>query len=168
MMRPFKAVGLGSATVLAALLTCAPVAAADTPHGALWHGKGEHKVLKLVAKTVQQTFIQQNPNAVTQGDRQVFTEDLFDAHGKKVGSDGGECVVTRPTGGGEAHCNVTLQLAKGQITSGGLIRGFLNNAPFAFDQAITGGTGEFDRVQGMLHGESVSPTETHLTIDLDC
>lgn len=166
-MRPLKAIGLGSAAALATLLTCAPTATAAAPHTLFGHGKGEHKVLKLLAKQTQASFIQQNPNAVTQGDRNVFAEDLFDEQGNKVGNDSGECTLTRTADGGEANCNVTLQLAKGQITTSGLIRGFLGNGPFAFDQAVTGGTGEFDKVRGMLHGEAVSPTDTQLTIDLD-
>ncbi|MBT2408765.1 MULTISPECIES: hypothetical protein [unclassified Streptomyces] len=162
MMQHFKVVGLGAATALAAILTCAPVAAALAGDG----GHGGERAFELVERNIQETFVDVDNNGVpSPGDTQVFTNDLF-RDGKKVGTGGGVCTILSTSDGGEAQCNVTLALKEGQITSQGLLYDVLTAAPSDFDAAITGGTGAFSKARGEIHGSFVSPTEVRLEVHL--
>jgi hypothetical protein len=100
------------------------------------------------------------------GDRFVFTEDLV-KRGKVVGSDHGECTVTRMEGEtGWLQCVVTAVFhGKGQLTVQGAFR-FSETAGARFVLPITGGSGKFTGASGVVVvDENEEPSS--LTFKLD-
>ncbi|MGW5776754.1 allene oxide cyclase barrel-like domain-containing protein [Streptomyces sp. NPDC003863] len=171
-MRPIRAVRLGTATALAALIACAPVtsaaAEAGSAHGKS-HDKGQGRVITLIGRLAEQTRYPVNPDGVpaAQGDRTVVRSDLYDLDDNLVGETGGHCTTTRAANGGAEECVVTYTLPGGQITVQGMVFGFLNpGPPPSFDNAITGGTGEFDRARGSVHADTIGVGVRRFTITL--
>ncbi|MFD5148730.1 hypothetical protein [Streptomyces sp. NPDC058401] len=167
-LRPIRAAGLGSATALLALLACASTAsasasAADTtsPH--------DHEVITLTGRLAEQSRFPVHPGgAAAQGDRTVFRSILFDKDGNQVGETGGTCTTTRVDNDGAEACNVTYSLPGGQLAVQGMVFGHLTpGPPPAFDNAITGGTGKYDRARGSIHAETTAPGERRFTITLE-
>ncbi|MEU8516550.1 hypothetical protein AB0C76_33945 [Kitasatospora sp. NPDC048722] len=53
---------------------------------------------------------------------------------------------------------MTYTLPGGRITAQGMVFGNLDpGPPPSFDNAITGGTGDFDRARGSIHADTVAP-----------
>ncbi|MFK0152496.1 hypothetical protein ACIQVL_17655 [Streptomyces sp. NPDC090499] len=167
-MRPIKAACLGAATALVTLLACAPGAGAATDTD-FAHANGGHHVISLIGRLVQQTRFPVNPGgSPAQGDRTVFRSNLFDLHGNQVGDTGGTCTTTRVDNGGAEECVVNYNLPGGQLTVQGMVFGILNpGPPPSFDNAITGGTGVFDRARGSVHADTIGTGTRRFTIDLD-
>ncbi|WP_395366917.1 hypothetical protein ACHGLA_36075 [Streptomyces sp. YH02] len=168
-MRPIRAACLGTATALVALLAGAPVAAAAATDTDSARTKDKGKVITLIGRLAEQTRFPVNPGgSPAQGDRTVFRSTLFDQDGKQVGETGGTCDTTRVANGGAEVCIVTYTLPGGQISVQGMVFGHLNpGPPPAFDNGITGGTGEYDRARGSVHAETIAPGTRRFTIDLD-
>ncbi|MFC9499812.1 MULTISPECIES: hypothetical protein [unclassified Streptomyces] len=177
-MRPVRAACLGTATALVTLLACAPVAAAATDT-ALVHAKGGDRVITLFGQLAKQTRFPINPGGdPAQGDRTAFRSVLYydEAETHVAGETNGTCTTTwvpevnhQPDVDHQAEvCVVTYTLPGGQLTVQGMIFGNLTaTPPPPFDNAITGGTGVFDRARGMVHAETVGPGKRRFTIDLD-
>ncbi|MFC9674856.1 hypothetical protein ACFRAI_33990 [Streptomyces sp. NPDC056637] len=175
-MRPIRAACLGTATTLVALLAGAPVAGATT-HTDSAHPKGGDRVITVIGHLAQQTRYPVNPNGpAAQGDRTVVRSELFDKYDKKhVGWTHGTCTTTlAEDNGGVEECIVTYVLPGGQLTVQGLVFGILTNGkpttpPPSFDNAITGGTGKFDRARGQVHADTIPMAmgKRRFTIDLD-
>ncbi|MCX5406488.1 hypothetical protein OHA37_21755 [Streptomyces sp. NBC_00335] len=171
-MRPIRAASLGTATALVALLACASATSAVGSDTDSDRDKGKHQVLTLTGKLTQQTNFPVNPGGpAAQGDRTVVRSDLYDQDGKKVGETGGFCTLTRAAvpgdSGGAEECIVTYTLPGGQLTVQGMYFGILNPGPRpSFDNAITGGTGKYDRARGSVHADTIAPGERRFTIDL--
>ncbi|MFB7171004.1 hypothetical protein ACFCYM_09305 [Streptomyces sp. NPDC056254] len=167
-MRPIRAASLGTATVLAALLACAPAvsAAADTEPAP---AKDHSRVIVLTGRLAEQSRFPVNPGgAPAQGDRTVFRSVLFDKDGQEVGETGGTCTTTRVTNGGAEECVVTYVLPGGQLAVQGMVFGHLvPGPPPSFDNAITGGTGKFDRARGSVHADTIGTGVRRFTIDLE-
>jgi hypothetical protein len=166
-MRRFKVLRLGAVAGLATVLTCGSIAtaAASTPADSQ-NGTGE-KIIRLVATIRGEcTFIDQDNDGKDEpGDESVCIDDL--AHdGVNVGHDGRVCTLLRfePDDSGEEQCEVTLSLPKGQITAQGLDE-FPASGTFEYDQAITGGTGEYREARGYIH-VVVRESQADLTIHL--
>ncbi|MFG2846173.1 hypothetical protein ACGF12_23825 [Kitasatospora sp. NPDC048296] len=168
-MRPIRAACLGTATALATLLACAPVAAAAGTDTDSAPAKGKDRTFTLIGHLAEETYFPVNPGgAPAQGDRAVFRSILFDQDGKQIGETGGTCVTTRVDNGGAEECSVTYNLPGGQLSSQGFVLGFLNpGPPPSFDNGITGGTGEFDRARGQIHADTIAPGTRRFTVDLD-
>ncbi|MEU9146868.1 hypothetical protein [Streptomyces sp. NPDC048349] len=168
-MRPIRAACLGSATALATLLACVPVATAAATDSGSAHDKGKSRVITLTGRLAQQSRFPVNPGGVpAQGDRTVFRSVLFDKNGAEVGETGGTCTTTRVENGGAEACVVTYTLPGGQITVQGMVFGHLvPGPPPSFDNAITGGTGEFDRARGSIHADTIGTGTRRFTIDLE-
>ncbi|KFG04198.1 MULTISPECIES: allene oxide cyclase barrel-like domain-containing protein [Streptomyces] len=168
-MRPLGATCLGSATALVALLACAPVAGAAATHTDSAHAGEKNKVITLIGRLAQQTRFPVNPGgSPAQGDRTVFRSTLFDEKDNQVGETGGTCDTTRVDNGGAEVCVVTYTLPGGQLSVQGMVFGILNpGPPPPFDNAITGGTGVYDRARGSVHAETIAPGTRRFTIDLD-
>ncbi|MFG2291969.1 hypothetical protein [Streptomyces sp. NPDC048603] len=151
-MRPIRAACLGTATALVALLSWAPAAAADATdsHSAQAKPK-KHRVITLAGRLAQQTRFPVDSSGPSQGDRTVFRSTLHDAAGNQVGETGGTCTTTRVADGGAEACFVTYVLPGGQLSVQGMVFGIVPGPPASFDNAITGGTGEFDRARGSVH-----------------
>ncbi|MFF4571283.1 hypothetical protein [Streptomyces sp. NPDC001410] len=168
-MRPIRAACLGTATALVTLLACAPVAAAATDDE-FADAKGTDRVITLIGHLAQQTRFPVNPGGspAAQGDRTVFRSVLFDQYGNEVGDTGGTCTTTRVDNGGAEECVVNYNLPGGQLTVQGMVFGNLNpGPPPSFDNAITGGTGAFDRARGSVHADTIGTGTRRFTIDLD-
>ncbi|MEV0638805.1 hypothetical protein AB0I77_28460 [Streptomyces sp. NPDC050619] len=168
-MRPIRAACLGTATALVTtLLACSPVAAAAGPDTDSDHGKGRDRVITLIGRLAQQTRIPVNPGgAPAQGDRTAFRSNLFDQAGNQVGETNGTCTTTRVDNGGAEECTVTYSLPGGQLAVQGMVfRHLIPGPPPSFDNAITGGTGEFDRARGSVHADTIAPGTRRFTIDL--
>ncbi len=167
-MRPIRAARLGTAAALVTLLACAPVAAAATDTDSA-HATGGDRVITLIGRLAEQTRFPVNPGGPpARGDRTVFRSDLFDQYGNQVGDTGGTCVTTRVDNGGAEECVVNYNLPGGQLTVQGMVFGSLNpGPPPSFDNAITGGTGVFDRARGSVHADTIGTGTRRFTIDLD-
>ncbi|MFJ8622974.1 hypothetical protein ACIRD3_09005 [Kitasatospora sp. NPDC093550] len=167
-MRPIRTACLGTAAALTAFLACAPVATAATNTESP-APQARDRVITVIGHLAQQTFFPVNPGgAPAQGDRTVFRSVLFDQDGNQVGETGGTCTTTRVENGGAEDCNVTYTLHGDQLTAQGFVFGFLNpGPPPSFDNAITGGTGNFDRARGTIHADTIAPGTRRFTIDLD-
>ncbi|MEU0401492.1 hypothetical protein ABZ318_14875 [Streptomyces sp. NPDC006197] len=167
MMRPIRAACLGTATALVTLLACAPVAGAAAGTGPA-HDKGKARIITLIGRLAEQKRFPVNRlGPASQGDRTAFRSDLYDLQGHKVGETGGTCTTTRTIDGGAEECIVTYTLPGGQLSVQGMVFGILNpGPPPAFDNAITGGTGEFDRARGSVHAETIGRGVRRFTINL--
>jgi hypothetical protein len=75
------------------------------------------------------------------GDELVFHDLLF-SHGKRVGEDGGSCVLVEPART-LVNCTLTFSVPGGQITAQGL-----DTSAATKQFALTGGTGSYQRVRG--------------------
>ncbi|MFD7880034.1 hypothetical protein ACFV5G_39185 [Streptomyces sp. NPDC059766] len=167
-MRPIRAACFGTATALATLLACAPVAAAATDTG-FASAMGRDRVITLIGRLAEQTRFPVNPGgSPAQGDRTVFRSDLFDLNGNPVGNTAGTCTTTRVDNGGAEVCNVNYNLPGGQLTVQGMVFGnLIPGPPPSFDNAITGGTGVFDRARGQIHADTIGTGIRRFTVDLD-
>ncbi|MGW6145283.1 allene oxide cyclase barrel-like domain-containing protein [Streptomyces sp. NPDC055140] len=173
-MRPIRAACLGTSTALVTLLACAPVAAAATDTDSA-HAKGKDRVITVIGHLDQQTRFPVNPGGpAAQGDRTAFRSILKDKYDKKVvGETNGTCTTTRADDGGAEVCVVTYSLPGGQLTVQGTLFGILTAQglptipPPSFDNAITGGTGKFDRARGQVHADTIGMGIRRFTIDLD-
>ncbi|MEE1783145.1 hypothetical protein PUR71_09485 [Streptomyces sp. SP17BM10] len=167
-MRPIRTACLGAAAALVTLLASAPVATAATNTESPTP-QTRDRVITLIGHLAQQSFFPVNPGgAPAQGDRTVFRSVLFDLDGNQLGETDGTCTTTRTDNGGAEECTVTYTIPGGQITAQGMVFGNLNpGPPPSFDNAITGGTGDFDRARGSIHADTVAPGTRRFTIDLD-
>lgn len=129
-------------------------------------GGGSVHTLHVVAKEVDSTFIDLGDADFSVGDQFAFTNDLFGG-GKKIGEDGGLCIVTRLTADGAStwKCLGSNVLPGGQITVQGLVTygpdEEIATDPYLF--AITGGTGRYLEADGEVRIEEVSATKLRAT-----
>ncbi|MEV7536906.1 MULTISPECIES: allene oxide cyclase barrel-like domain-containing protein [Streptomyces] len=151
-MRPIRAAGLGTAT-LVTLLAFTPVAAGATDAGSA-QTKGKTRTLTFLAEVQQLTRFPVTPGSVSQGDRVVVRSDLFDEAHNKVGETHGTCTTTRGGADEAEQCLVTYVLPDGQITTQGVYFDYIDQGPF--DSAITGGTGKYEKARGSVHSETIA------------
>jgi allene oxide cyclase len=146
---------LGIAT--AALIAATGVATAAQATSA--QDRGGH-VIHIHTKQVHQSVIDNGAEGFVD-DVVIFSNDLYDQQGTKIGEDGGTCTVVRVTEAGAAtiQCTGTNSLPGGQIAVQGLAA---PGEPFEF--AITGGTGRYSTARGQVVGHNTSSTE--MDIDL--
>jgi allene oxide cyclase-like protein len=157
---------LGIAAIVAALISVAGVTLASANSDS-----SSGTTTKLFELTVQTADIDLGDKGFSLGDMEIFSDDLYDKEGgTKVGFDGGACTIVRITDAktfsGTAQCLVTLSLAKGQITTQGLVTFAGDGLPKPFDIAITGGTGAYQDADGQVTVEQLSETKANLTIQL--
>ena len=151
--------GLIVGTLLAAASVA--VAAASSASTGPRSGSDERRsvVLRLVATEVQSTFLDLGDPDFSQGDQFVFSNDLL-RKGKKIGEDGGMCLVTRLTAEGAAtfKCVGSNVLPGGQITVQGIVTygpgEEVKSEPYFF--AITGGTGRYKTARGQVKIEETA------------
>ncbi|MEU4038427.1 allene oxide cyclase barrel-like domain-containing protein [Streptomyces collinus] len=151
-MRPIRAACLGAAT-LVTLLACTPVAAAATDTGSAQAG-GKARIITLLAEVAQLTRFPVTPGSVSQGDRVVVRSDLFDEAHNKVGETHGTCTTTRGGADEAEQCVVTYVLPGGQLTVQGMYFNYVDQGPF--DNAITGGTGEYEKARGSVRSDTIA------------
>ena len=135
---------------------------------ALASGEGERhqdraQIIRVMAKTVQQTSLDLGEQGFGQGDRIVFHEELS-RNGRRVGEDGGDCVVIRIQGPAlKAQCSVSFSLPDGQIIGQGLVT---IGSGAANTLAVTGGTGRYLTAHGEALVEQLEPNVFRYTITL--
>jgi Allene oxide cyclase barrel like domain len=152
--------------ILVLAVVSLPAASASSSQGGSSAGDEKKvEVIRLTAVTVEETELDLNPAELFgQGDKTVFTEDLF-RNGEKVGTDGGEGTVVRAEMGTVTlQFLVTLRLPKGQITVQGLADFTERGAGGPFRLAITGGTGKYRTAHGELTVTEISETELRLKL----
>ena len=152
---------------LAVLVAVASVPLASAGDGSPRHDRdGKVQKIHLTTQLLQETDLDLGDPGLSQGDRFVFSDDVF-LDDEKVGMDGGECVIVLFTPGDDpegepealtAQCVATVMLPDGQITAQGLVD-FAQTEPFTI--AITGGTGKYRTA----HGE-VQVTEESEEVDV--
>lgn len=149
-------------TATGALATLAALAAAGSAQAAP-PAPPAAKTLALTAVQTQVHPTDVKPKGPSVGDRTAFSEDLFapgtpDKPGPRLGTDGGECVVTGVTKAkqGDAvvsavstQCTATLALKGGQIAVQGLAS-YGWKAKDRFTLAILGGTGGYTGARGTM------------------
>ncbi|MFF2775803.1 hypothetical protein ACFVU3_12910 [Streptomyces sp. NPDC058052] len=164
MNRSFRRIGaLGAATAAAVAFTAvAPVAAAPAADGFEF---------TLYAKEVPADDSGETDQAPAVGDSFAFADDLSRTKGgESVGRDGVGCTVVRAGNPADLLCVGNFVLNGGP---GGQIAGQTmlsvdptDDAPAAFDIAVTGGTGDFKDVRGYIRSTpdgDYSRLEFHLT-----
>lgn len=124
-------------------------------------------VIHLIERAQDFTFQDLGTPGPSLGDRLIFTSDLFDSEGRKVGRDGADCVTVRldptapPSEQQIVQCTVTVELSNGQISFQGLAQGTEN----VF--AVTGGTGAYATARGEALTRDIVPLqEADITITL--
>lgn len=155
-MRPIRAACLGTAT-LVTLLACTPVAAAATDTGSA-QARDKARIITLRAVVQQLTRFPPTGEA-SQGDRVVVRSDLFDEADNKVGETHGTCTTTRGGPDEAEQCVVTYTLPGGQLTVQGMYFNYIDQGPF--DNAITGGTGKYEKARGSVHSDTLPPDPTY-------
>ncbi|HSO54502.1 MAG TPA: DUF2182 domain-containing protein, partial [Actinomycetes bacterium] len=101
--------------------------------------------LVVVGQEVDFTIIDAAPTGDSPGDQILFTDDLLDQSGRRVGRDEARCTIMFR---GDVLCDATFVIdGKGQLTIEGVGLTF----------AVTGGTGRFRQARGQLH-ETFLPT----------
>jgi len=156
---------LGVLAILMLAVVTLPAASASSSQAGSAGDEKKVEVIRLTAVTVEETELDLNPAEMFgQGDKTVFTEDLF-RNGEKVGTDGGEGTVVRAQMGTVTlQFLVTLRLPKGQITVQGLADFTEQGAGGPFSLAITGGTGKYRTAHGELTVTEISDTELRLKL----
>jgi hypothetical protein len=101
--------------------------------------------LVVIAREADFTVIDLAPRGDSPGDQILFTDNLFDQAGRRIGRDQARCAIMFRD---DVLCDASFILAgRGQLT--------IEGATLTF--AVTGGTGEFARTRGQLH-ETFLPT----------
>jgi hypothetical protein len=102
--------------------------------------------LVVIAREVDFTVIDVGPQGDSPGDQILFTDNLFDQTGRRIGRDQARCVLMFRD---DLLCDASFIIAgKGQLIIHGASR-----ATFA----VTGGTGDFNKARGQVQ-ESFLPT----------
>ena len=125
------------------------------------------QVIRLVERAQAVALDDRVPPGPSLADRLVFTADMFDMQGRRIGRDGADCVVVRidpampPAEQQIVECMVSVELPGGQLTFQGLAQGPDNTF------ALTGGTGAFRTASGeaVVH-DRVPLQEAEVTITL--
>jgi allene oxide cyclase-like protein len=125
------------------------------------------EVIHFLEQDQAANFLDLGASGLSLGDRLIFTDDLFDDAGHKIGLDGIDCVIVRldPTNPAPeqqfVQCTISVSLAAGQLTFQGLAHGADNFF------ALTGGTGAYRTARGeALVKEQAPPQPADVTITL--
>jgi hypothetical protein len=114
--------------------------------------------LRLRAQVVHAQYIDNPPAGRSAGDDLIFTENLFNAAGTKVGSDAATCVYLFDQ---RSLCTGAYILPRGQI----LVQLVQPGPTGIYNQAITGGTGKYARVTGTVTVDQ-RPSGDHFTFHI--
>lgn len=151
-----------AAVVVAGLGVSGAVYAASTDA----HEANRHSVLHLTDRQTQNATIGAPTADSLIGLRFVGADDLFDGS-RLVGHLGRSCEAVADLGeqGATFQCIVTLTLDDGIITAQAMAT-FTPDGLEDFDAAITGGTGAYRHARGFVAVDTITDTESRLTVDL--
>jgi hypothetical protein len=130
--RPHIKIVVAAAAALA--LSAAPAAAKGHPRKITIEARSQLENVKLVDNA---------PAGDSPGDVLVFTEQLFDLHGKRIGSDAASCVRLFDA---TSLCTGVYKLPGGQV----MVQLLQPGPTGTYDQAVTGGTGRFAGARGTV------------------
>jgi hypothetical protein len=107
--------------------------------------KGHHGrvTFKLTSKIDQVAAVDSAPTGDSPGDLLVFTEKLYNARGKQVGTDAAQCVRLFDA---TSLCTGVYKLRGGQIH----VQLVQPGPTGVYEQAVSGGTGKYARVRGTV------------------
>ena len=146
--------------ILAGLLASALLATAGGVTSAVGRNSGDPPPLRLRSQLEHVNYVDNGAAGRSAGDLLLFTERLLDAGGQAVGSDAASCAVLFDE---RYLCTATFILPGGQI----MVQLVQPGPTGTYDQAITGGTGTYAGVSGIVTVEQ-SPSgdmftfKTHL------
>jgi hypothetical protein len=119
----------------AVALAAGPASAAKGPHGLI--------TLKATGKVAKAQVIDNAPTGDSPGDLLVFTERLYNARGKQIGSDAASCVRLFDQ---TSLCTGVYKLPGGQIH----VQLIQPGPTGTYEQAVVGGTGRFAGARGIV------------------
>jgi hypothetical protein len=154
---------LGVLAILVLAVASLPAASASSSQAGSSAGDdNDVEVIRVIAVTVQENFLDLGEPGDSLGDQLVFTTDLL-RRGEKVGIGGVHCTVVRlePMVSATTQCVATAELPRGQLAGQGLLT--FTEGPSTFRLAITGGTGRYRTAHGVLVVQEISETEDRLT-----
>jgi hypothetical protein len=124
-----------------ALVTVGALALSAGPAAAKGHGRTI--TIKATSKIDQVQVVDNAPTGASAGDVLVFTEKLYNAHGKQIGSDAATCVSLFD---GTSLCTGAYKLPGGQV----MVQLVQPGPTGTYDQAVVGGTGRFTGARGKV------------------
>ena len=99
--------------------------------------------IKATSKIDNARFVDTGATGDSPGDLLVFTEKLFDAKGRQIGSDAASCVRLFDA---TSLCNGVYKLKGGQL----MVQLLQPGPTGVYEQAISGGTGRFRGARGTV------------------
>ena len=129
------------------------------------HGNGGD--FTLTGKTLAVEQVDLGKPGQSLGDQQIITMDVF-AGPKRLGESHVVCTLVRvdaATHASIAQCENVTHLPSGDITTTGVVTS-AQEEQVPFTQAITGGTGAYQRAHGQLTVSEAGPQPAALTFDL--
>jgi hypothetical protein len=106
-------------------------------------GHGGRITFKLTSKLEHAAVVDNAPTGDSPGDLLVFTEKLYNARGKQVGTDAAQCTRLFDA---SSLCTGVYKLRGGQIH----VQLVQPGPTGVYDQAVTGGTGRYAGVRGTV------------------
>ena len=113
------------------------------PASAVAKGHGRTVTIQATSRIDQVHLVDNAPTGDSPGDVLVFTEKLFNARGKQIGSDAASCVRLFDV---TSLCTGTYKLPGGRL----MVQLLQPGPTGTYDQAITGGTGRFAGARGTV------------------
>jgi len=125
---------LGGATLIAAVVSAAPAVANGGQRTITLHARSE-------VERVQ--FVDNQPAGPSAHDVLLFTEQLFDGRGNRIGSDAATCMRLFDE---TSLCTGVYRLPRGRL----MVQLLQPGPAGTYDQAITGGTGRYAGASGTV------------------
>jgi hypothetical protein len=124
-----------------ALVAAGTLAVPAAPAAAKGH---DHTItIKATSKLDKATAVDNAPTGASAGDMLIFTEKLYNARGKQIGSDAATCTSLFD---GTMLCNGTYKLPGGRV----MVQLLQPGPTGTYDQAVVGGTGRFTGARGKV------------------
>jgi hypothetical protein len=124
-----------------ALIAVGALAVSAAPADAKSHGRTI--TIKARSQIEHAQVVDNAPTGDSPGDLVIFTEQLFDSRGKRIGSDAATCVRLFDA---TSLCTGIYKLPGGQV----MVQLLQPGPTGTYDQAITGGTGRFAGARGTV------------------
>ena len=124
-----------------ALIAVGALALSAAPADAKSHGRTI--TIKARSQIEHAQAVDNAPTGASPGDLLIFTEQLFDSNGKRIGSDAATCVRLFDA---TSLCTGIYKLPGGQV----MVQLLQPGPTGTYDQAITGGTGRFAGARGTV------------------
>ena len=153
-----KRLGISGAVVAVMALAAGSVGPAAGSGNAADNARD--RTIRVVSINTEEEFVDVGAPDFSLGDSFIFRSKLM-RHGHQVGHTGVVCTITSADHE-ESQCVGTARFRRGQIT----IQGLLAGEPETFVFPVTGGSGAFEGVHGVLQVRELSGTRERLTFHL--